>query len=81
MKLDKAFIDNLGHVKVERHYDPRSKNKEEVLATFRNKEMRDVVRGTAPSLAGLGNAVGVRMQVPGHLLTNFRALELSLIHI
>ena len=46
-----------------------------MLARFRNKETRDVVRAAAPSLAGQGNSVGIRMQVPGHLLTNFKALE------
>ena len=77
LKLDKGFIENLGLLKVERHYDPRSKNKkkDEALVKFRNKETRDVVRAAAPNLAGHGNSVGLRMQVPGHLLTNFKALE------
>ena len=61
-------------MRVERHYDPRSKAKDEVVVVFSNKETRDAVRAAAPNLSG-NNAAGIRIQVPGHLLTNFKALE------
>ena len=75
LKLPADFLDTIGPITVQRHYDPRSKTKDEVLVVFSNRETRDAVRAAAPKLAGLGNAAGIRMQIPGHLLTNFKALE------
>ena len=48
---------------------------DEAIVVFSNKETRDAVRSAATNLAGHGKAAGIRMQVPGFLLTNFRALE------
>ena len=75
MKLDKGFLELVGPVEIRRHFDPRSKAKHEVVVVFSNLETRDAVRASAVNLAGEGNRAGIRMQVPGHLLTNFKALE------
>ena len=45
------------------------------MATFENREVADAVRSKASSLAGRGNSAGIRLHVPGHLLTNFKLLE------
>ena len=75
LKLGGAFMDTVGPISVDCHYDPRSKVADEAIVVFSNKETRDAVRSAATNLASHGKAAGIRMQVPGFLLTNFRALE------
>ena len=55
--------------------DPRSKNANEVIITFRTRGVRDAVKAAARSLAGEGRGAGIRLQIPGFLSTNFRTLE------
>ena len=75
LKLDDSFISDLGDMVIKRHRDPRSKVQDEVLVLFENKEVRDAIKAASPNLAGEGRKAGVRLQVPGHLLTNFKLLE------
>lgn len=46
----------------------------EVPVTIRDKETSDMVKASAVNLAGNSDA-GTRIQVPGYLMHNFRALE------
>ena len=75
MKMDPSFFADAGDIKVEKFFDARSKNKDEVIITFRNKGVRDTVKAAARNLAAEGRAAGVRMQVPGYLISTFRLLE------
>ena len=82
LKTDNLYREGLGNVVLRRHRDPRSKAKDEVVATFENREVADAVRALASNLAGQGALAGIRLHIPGHLMTNFKLLEnLSLIHI
>ena len=74
LKFPPDFTSTIGPMRVGKHYDPRSKAKDEVIVVFSNRETRDAIRAAAPNLSGNNNA-GIRIQVPGHLLTNFKALE------
>ena len=78
LKFDHDFLQNdIGPLRVERFIDPRSKVSNEVL----NSAIRDAVKGSGRHLAGQGRLAGLRMEVPHHLKSDFRVLELSLIHI
>ena len=46
----------------------------EHVVTFRTSEIRDLVRATAKNLAG-DNLSEMRLHLPGHLESNFKALE------
>ena len=45
------------------------------MVFFRSKEIRDTVKAAGPQLASLGRAAGMRLHLPGHMLTNFKLLE------
>ena len=66
---------------VSKHMDPRSKAHNEVVVHFSSPGVRDTVKAAAPKLGRYGRETGIRLHVPGFLLTNFMLLELSLIHI
>ena len=80
LKPGEDFISELGDLEITRLKDkpskPDSKNKivSEALVTFPNKEVRDIVRGSARNLAGDPRA-GIRLEIPAHLQKNFQALE------
>ena len=46
----------------------------EVIVEFPSIELRDAVRGSAYNLAGQSDA-GIRLEIPNHLMNNFRALN------
>ena len=46
----------------------------EYVVTFRNSEVRDMVRGAAKNLAG-DSTSGMRLHIPGYLESNFKSLE------
>ena len=75
LSLDEDFYEGIGDFQVRRYRGPRSKAKNEVVVTFENREVADAVRAKAANLAGRGNNAGIRLHVPGHLLTNFKLLE------
>ena len=73
--LDNDFFEGIGDYRARRYRDPRSKAQHEVVVTYENREVADAIRAKASNLAGRGNAAGIRLHVPGHLLTNFKVLE------
>ena len=75
MKLTDDFIDNLGHMTIVRHRDPRSKTGGEIIVTFETREARDAVKSESKNLAGDKDKAGIRLQIPGYLTTNFKLLE------
>ena len=75
LKLDEEFCSSIGNVAVRQYRDPRSKAKNEVIALFENSEVADAIRGSSSNLAGMGFRAGIRLHVPGHLMTNFKLLE------
>ena len=75
LKTDSSYRDGIGAVVLRRHRDLRSKAKNEVVATFENREVADAVRALASNLAGQGSSAGIRLHIPGHLMSNFKLLE------
>ncbi len=45
------------------------------LAQFQTVDARDIVKGSAPNLAGCGPEVGVRLEVPNFLKASMKALQ------
>ena len=75
LRLDRSFIDeDLGQVVLIRPREPRNKNKDEFIAIFETKQVRDAVKAATPNLANFRETAGMRLHVPDHL-------QLSLIHI
>ena len=58
-----------------KYIDPRSKVKNEVIATFPSTGVRDMVKAAAPKLAGFGRDAGIQLHIPGYLMSNFKLLE------
>ena len=81
MKMDEAEVADLGDIKVQEARSGKNKNTDEVVAVFPSKEGRDLVKRAASQLAPYGNQAGVRIHVPGHLLSNFRSLESLAYHL
>ena len=73
--MDRSFIDeDLGHVQIRKHCDPRSKTKDEVIVEFECKEVRDVIKAQGPNLANFREEAGMRLHLPNHLQKEFKAL-------
>ena len=68
-------IDDFGYIAVTRYFSSRSRNMHEVTAVFAMVGIRDMVKSAANKLGPLGNQAGIRIVVPGFLMTNFKALE------
>ena len=76
LKLDNSFSDHMGLVRTERiPFGPKTKFKHEMLITFSTVEARDVVRGAASNLAGSGQDVGIRLEIPNRLRGSMKALQ------
>ena len=76
LRLDSKTMDIIGSFSVQRiPQGPASKIKNEVLVIYRSVEARDVVKGAARNLAGLGQEYGVRLEIPNRLKTNMKALQ------
>ena len=76
LKMDSATIRSLGdfHAEFVPH-GPETKYKKEVLVRFATVEARDIVRGSAPNLAGNGPEVGVGLEIPNNLRSAMKALQ------
>lgn len=74
MKLGDLAIHEIGPVSVQKLAGAAERKRGKILATFQDKETRDMVKASAVNLAGSSDA-GTRLQVPGYLMDNFRALE------
>ena len=74
MKLGELAMSEIGEMSVQVLTGSAEKTRGEVIATFRSAEIRDLVKAAAVNLAGNKEA-GTRIQVPGYLMDNFRALE------
>ena len=75
LRLDRSFIDEeLGHVELIRPREPRNKNKDEIIAVFETKQVRDAVKAAAPNLANFRDSAGMRLHVPDHLQRDFQTL-------
>ena len=76
LKLDESFLRCVSDLQVERiPYGPKSKIRDEMLIRFRTVEARDVVRGAATNLAGLGPNYGIRLEIANHMKTDMKALQ------
>ena len=53
---------------------PRNKNKDEYIAVFENKHIRDAVKSAAPNFANRRDEAGMRLHAPAHLQKDFQAL-------
>ena len=75
LRMDQAFVDNeLGDVEIKPYRDPRSKTKDEIIARFETKEVRDAIKASAPSLANFREEAGMRLHLPNHLQKDFKSL-------
>ena len=75
LRLDGAFIEEeLGETVITKPKEPRNKNKDEFIATFETKQIRDAVKAAATNLANHRDSAGMRLHVPGHLQRDFQAL-------
>ena len=72
--MDDQKIASIGELSVTRAVGKVAKEREEVLVVFEDRDTRDYVKSTGPSLAGDRRA-GMALHVPGHLLDNFYALN------
>ena len=74
--LDMATITCLGDFRAERvPFGPKSRYKKELLVHFLSVEARDVVRSSASNLAGRGQDVGIRLEIPNGLRSSMKALQ------
>ena len=72
--LDQEFLDeDMGETTIKRIVERRPRYKDEVVVTFENKHVRDVVKAAAPNLANHAEA-GMRLHIPDHLQKTFQAL-------
>lgn len=53
----------------------RTKVRDEVRVLFKDIETRDMIYSYAPNLAERRNEAGMRLEIPGHLLGQFKTLE------
>ena len=72
--IDDQRIATIGELNVVKSTTRAARDRKEVLITFEDKEVRDFVKSTGPSLAGDSSA-GMAIHVPGHLLDNYYALS------
>ena len=72
--MDDQRISTIGEITVTKLNTRAARNRNEVLVMFEDKELRDYVKSTGPSLAG-DSSTGMAMHVPGHLLDNYYALS------
>ena len=76
LKLDRSFLDCVSNLKAERiPFGPKTKYRHEMFVQFSTTEARDVVRGTASNLAGMGADYGIRLEVPNFLKPAMKALQ------
>ena len=76
LRIDDAGIERLGAFTVERvPYGPKTRHKDEAIVHFSTVEARDVVRSSASNLAGCGQEVGIRLEIPSHMRAAMRALQ------
>ena len=74
LDLDDQVLDELGHVKLKWVYERKPKYKDEMVAVFEDKGIRDKIKAQGPALAKHKDEAGMRLQVPDHLQKAFRAL-------
>ena len=75
LKLDTAFLSDMGSVSIKRvAFGPRSKIKNEAIVVFSSTEVRDAVKGSARELASHPEA-GIRLEIPFALQPSLKALE------
>ena len=65
MDEDLAETD-LGEVRIRRTREPKSKNKNEYVVTFKSKQVRDEIRAHASNMVNQ-DLEGMRLHVPDHL--------------
>ena len=75
LRLTKDFVDEeLGQVTLIKPKEPRNKNKDEYIAVFESKQIRDAVKASAANLANFRDSAGMRLDIPDHLQRDFHAL-------
>ena len=83
LKLPTDLIAEMGNVDFRRCIEPRQtaaqqanqgQPKDEVIVTFKTRDMRDRVKSAGANLAGQA-AAGIRIHVPGFLLDDFHTLQ------
>ena len=75
LKMDSSIAIDVDDCVVRRVPTTKSSKVEgEVIVEFPTIALRDAVRGSAYNLAGQAGA-GIRLEVPNHLMNNFRALN------
>ena len=77
LHLGEDVLTNLGNCSIRRIPAPRNNKgdiQHKVTVEFPTVDLRDVVRGPAYNLAGQKEA-GIRLEVPHHLMANFKALN------
>ena len=73
--MDKtAVAEDVGEFTVKPCRDVRSKQKDEVIVTFENKQVRDMVKLKASNLANFREEAGMRLHVPDFLQKVFHCL-------
>ena len=75
LRLSQTFIEEeLGAVALSRPKEPKNRNKDEYIAVFESKHIRDAVKAAAPNLANFRETAGMRLHIPDHLQRSFQAL-------
>ena len=77
LRLEEEFVrEELGEVVLAKVREPKSKtkNKDEYVVIFENKQIRDTIKAAAYNLANHRNDAGMRLDVPDHLQKDFHTL-------
>ena len=74
LKITDEEMKKLGNITFRRFRDATAVDNE-ILISFETKRARDIVKAGGKHLAGLGNKVGMKIHVPGHLQSNFNLLQ------
>ena len=74
LKVPDEDMKKLGNITYRKFRDATA-NDNELLISFETKRARDIVKASGKNLAGLGNKVGMKIHVPGHLQSNFNLLQ------
>ena len=74
LKMTGPSLAALGKIVVKKEGAADSRFPEEVVVEFENKDQRDMVKASGKHLAG-DSSVGMRINVPGYLMANYRLLS------
>ena len=76
LRMDSGAVERLGPFSVTRvPYGPKTRHKDEAVVRFSSVEARDVVRSAASNLAGHGQEIGIRLEIPARMRAAMRALQ------